>query len=114
MFARFGSLAMLLSVILVVPATAYAHGTGIGSKYVVVNLPDAAYPCIQNPFHSCHLSVHAGQAQVLVGPAQLPRSATREAVQQQCPGRILGAVCGTVNVPLDRQNPQNGEIAIFF
>jgi len=46
----------------------------------------------------------------------LPSSATRDAIQATCPvsAQNLGAVCGYVNVPLDREHPESGSIAIYF
>lgn len=49
---------------------------------------------------------------VLVGSPRLPASATSAVVPAPCPDP--GAVCGTVPVALDRMNPANGTIPIFF
>ena len=47
--------------------------------------------------------------------ARLPASANEAAVTQACPrGAFPGAVCGHVDVPLDRGAPQAGTIAIAF
>ena len=51
-----------------------------------------------------------------MGPPILPASATRDVVPVRCPpeAEALGAVCGYVNVPLDRKNPKQGLIPINF
>lgn len=48
--------------------------------------------------------------------ARLPASATRYVVSVQCPpeAQALGAVCGYVNVPLDRKHPGQGTVPINF
>jgi pimeloyl-ACP methyl ester carboxylesterase len=48
--------------------------------------------------------------------ARLPAIATRDVVLVQCPpeAQALGAVCGYVNVPLDRKNPVQGTVPINF
>ena len=49
-------------------------------------------------------------------PARLPASATPDVIQTTCPppAAALGAVCGYVNVPLDRKHPKQGTIPIYF
>lgn len=51
-----------------------------------------------------------------VEPARLPASATPDVTQSTCPpeAEALGAVCGYVNVPLDRKHPKQGTIPIYF
>jgi len=50
-----------------------------------------------------------------VRPA-LPALATKDVVSATCPpeAAALGAICGNVNVPLDRANPSQGTIALYF
>jgi pimeloyl-ACP methyl ester carboxylesterase len=48
--------------------------------------------------------------------ARLPASITSDVVQDTCvpEAAALGAVCGYVNVPLDRKHPTQGTIPIYF
>jgi pimeloyl-ACP methyl ester carboxylesterase len=48
------------------------------------------------------------------GTFHLPASATPDAVQVACPPDAIGAVCGYVKVPLDREHPKRGNIRIHF
>ena len=68
--------------------------------------------------HSQRPSVAALAPQLMrrVGPARLPASATANVLQSTCPPEAdaLGAVCGYVPVPLDRNHPNQGTIKIYF
>jgi pimeloyl-ACP methyl ester carboxylesterase len=46
--------------------------------------------------------------------ARLPTSATAAAVQVTCQPEAIGAVCGYVKVPLDREDLGHGRIRIYF
>jgi pimeloyl-ACP methyl ester carboxylesterase len=48
-------------------------------------------------------------------PAQLPVSATSAAITSTCPPQVFkGAICGHIDVPLDRTDPLAGTIAIAY
>lgn len=51
-----------------------------------------------------------------VEPAHLPASATTDVIQSACQGYggTLGAVCGYVKVPLDREHPKRATIRLYF
>ncbi len=86
------------------------RGATVGSKYILVrSMPQGK--CLRDRV-TCRQSV--ARLRVLVGPPHLPASATRVAVLTGCPGNPPGAVCGTVNVPLDRKHPKGAQIPIFF
>ena len=44
----------------------------------------------------------------------LPASASSDVVTAVCPSDAVGAVCGYVNVPLDREHPKGPKIGIYF
>ena len=48
------------------------------------------------------------------GPAHLPLPAKSAVVPTACPPEADGAVCGFVNVPLDRKHPEQAQIPIYF
>jgi pimeloyl-ACP methyl ester carboxylesterase len=62
----------------------------------------------------CLPRVAGGASTVVVGPPVLPATATRAVRPGECPGQNLGAVCGTVDVPLDRNDPNGRQLPIFF
>jgi len=65
--------------------------------------PRAGFPQMRQPFERTR-------------PAVPPASATKDVVWIQCPpdAQELGALCGTVPVPLDRNDPTQGTINIYF
>lgn len=48
------------------------------------------------------------------GTARLPASATSDVIPTPCPPADVGAVCGYIKVPLDREHPNGAKIAIYF
>jgi pimeloyl-ACP methyl ester carboxylesterase len=57
----------------------------------------------------------AQNPQILHGAApKLPASATPDAIPATCPPGAVGAVCGYVKVPLDREHPARVKISIYF
>src|SRR5215475_12960176 len=47
-------------------------------------------------------------------PAHLPASANPNVMPANCPPEADSAVCGYVNVPLDRKHPDREQIPIYF
>jgi len=95
-------------------ALATTANASAGSQYVWINsgTARAGYVGIVHPRRP---RVRAAALRVLVGPPRLPASAIRGAITTAtCPGNPPGAVCGTVDVPLDRSHPKAATIAIFF
>jgi len=80
----------------------------------VVSPRDDRGVCARARLSFCRAGAGLAPAKVFVGPAQLPASANSAVVQAECPFPDLGAVCGTVDVPLDREHPELGTIPIFF
>lgn len=59
------------------------------------------------------VAVRLATARGVVG--RMPTSATRAAVTDECPRSAYpGAVCGHVDVPLDRSDPSSGTVSIAF
>ncbi|GAC1403235.1 MAG: hypothetical protein NVSMB64_04580 [Candidatus Velthaea sp.] len=96
-------------------ASAATPSGAFGVRHVVAQPPAALIRCTRGALHvPCYPGVRQHTIEFVVGPPRLPSSASHDIAQAKCPGAGLGAVCGTVNVPLDRKHPNNGKIAIFF
>jgi pimeloyl-ACP methyl ester carboxylesterase len=107
-------LAATLTTTPVLAAGPLQHDAAVGSRYISVDPPGGSGACARFPMAPCGPGVGLPPLRVLVGPARLPLTATHDAVQTNCPGKGLGAACGTVTVPLDRRHPNNGTIKVFF
>lgn len=75
--------------------------------------PLARMACVQRSDLPCKPGMPIAAVSVPLGPAHFPATATSNAVQVQC-AENLGAVCGTVSVPLDRHDPTGAKIGIHF
>ncbi|HEX6024580.1 MAG TPA: hypothetical protein VFZ00_21500, partial [Solirubrobacter sp.] len=61
----------------------------------------------------CIVAAHSAAATMVVACAlAAPASAAPTVVHDPCPPDVEGAVCGHVDVPLDRSDPGAGTIAI--
>ncbi len=128
--------AATLSIIIVVAAlTGCSRGVGTGSSFLPaadsysemisnggaqldarssLRSALAHFACREDATLPCRPGMPLEQPNVHVGPARLPPTATKDAVQAPCAGQNLGAVCGYVKVPLDRAHPQSGSLEIRF
>lgn len=72
-------------------------------------------PGIRQPASPANRAKISG-AQQRMGSMNIPSTATNDVKWTTCQPEAaeLGALCGTVDVPLDRKHPNQGTIAIFF
>ncbi len=95
-------------------STGQPTGAAAGPGVVLVQAPQvsADRSCLHGLLPLCVSGTIRPALTLRVGPPRLPATASATVTQVQCPAQF--AYCGTIPVPLDRKNPQNGTIPIAF